>query len=72
MAGKHVGGMDGRDGVGTALVGFEWNPRTSRAYEEGRRAGTNFHAAGSDAAIATANGLANLADGTFQFETAVP
>lgn len=71
MAGKHVGGFAPNDGISQALPGFEWNPKTSRAYAIGRENGPDPDPNNptSDAALAFANGKANAADLDFQFET---
>lgn len=73
MAGKHVGAFTPNLGISTEVVGgFEWNPKTSRAYDEGRRGAPDpGHATGSDAAIAFKNGKDNLLIGNLQFETAL-
>ena len=71
MAGKHVGGFTPNDGIGLAIVGFEWNPKTSRAYSEGRHnlPEPDPDNPDSDVSVAFANGKANATDLDFQFET---
>ena len=71
MAGKHTGAFSPQPVGSAAVSGFEFNPRTTRAYAEGRGGVAATHATDSDADLAHAAGVANVADAAFQFETAV-
>ncbi len=71
MAGKDTGAYDNG---GTAVAGFEWSPRTARAYAEGREGNpaTDPHGGnGSAASVAWIAGDARKAVGADQHETAV-
>ena len=71
MAGKHTGAFSPAPVGSAAVPGFEWNPKTTKAYAEGRGGIPATHATGSDADLAHAAGVANVLDSAFQFETAV-
>lgn len=72
MAGKHDGAWANASGA-NVIAGFEWNPRTTKAYAEGR-AGViaNGHVVGSDAYRAYLAGVELAGFNTQKFETAIP
>lgn len=68
MAGKHTGA---HASGGTAVPGFSWNDKNSKAYAEGRGAiNTNQHPAGSEASVAWIKGDARKAQAGEKYETA--
>lgn len=72
MSGKDTGAYDAA--TGTAVGGFRFDPRTARAYAEGREnnpAADPHGGNGSEASIAWIAGDAGKAVGADQFETAV-
>ena len=78
MAGNAAGAASGSD-IPTIVNGVfakqRMGTRVTRAYAEGRLAGSGNHPgaeAGSDAYVAFAFGVTNVADPDYKLETAVP